>query len=287
MRIAFDARAWTHPPHSFARVLRLLCGAAREMGWDVELRPAGELRSEYEPFTTWCAVGPGTTPADVLWSPQSYIEPCSIPVVSTVHDVNPLLPDGRPALARWFRGRRFHARVRRTLERSRAVATDSEDARQRLAREFPESVDRLSVVPLYADPTPGCPADGERDRRLAEAGLAPGFVLFVGSLRRHKNWAGLMRSYARLPEALRKAHHLVLAGPRHRAEHKALKLAVDLGIADQVHFTGETSENLLAALYGGAILFVFPSLMEGFGLPPLEAMARGVPVIATNRTAVP
>jgi len=290
MLIAFDARAWTHPPHSFARALRLLCGAARAMGWQVELWPAGELRAEYEPFTEWCAVnpaGPSATEAVVLWSPHSYVERCPVPVVSTIHDVNPLLPDGRPGLTRWLRSHRFRARVRETLERSRWVATDSEDARQRLASEFPGSAERLSVVPLYADPALCCRDNDERYRRLAEAGLAPGFILFVGSLRRHKNWAGLMRSYAMLPPHLRDAHHLVLAGPKHRAARTALDLAAALGIADRVHFTGETSEQLLAALYGGAMLFSFPSLMEGFGLPPLEAMANRVPVVATDRTSVP
>jgi glycosyltransferase involved in cell wall biosynthesis len=90
-----------------------------------------------------------------------------------------------------------------------------------------------------------------------------------------------------LPEQVRIEHNLVLAGPARRNAERAARLSAALGIEGQTVIAGEVSEEHMSALYSGADVFVFPSFLEGFGLPPLEAMACGVPVVATNRTSVP
>jgi glycosyltransferase involved in cell wall biosynthesis len=167
------------------------------------------------------------------------------------------------------------------------VVTDSRDARDRIAREFPDHARNLRIVTLFVDPGLKRPGDRERDTGLRALGLSTGYILFLGSLRRHKNWDGLMRAYAGLPASMQREHPLVLAGQAHRTRRKALHLAERLGIRERVLLPGVLPEETIPALYAGALLFVFPSFLEGFGLPPLEAMACGVPVIATNRTSIP
>lgn len=290
MKIAFDARAWEKPPHSFRRVLQILFGAARAMDWEVELWINRGLQPEFTKFNKLARLvreGLENTSAAVLWAPQLDTLPVPVPVVATIHDVNPLMPDGRRVAVRWWRGFRFRHRVRRRFRRAWRVAIDSEDARQRVSAEFPAYAHKLAVVPLYSDPGLRRIDDTERDSRLSSLGLSSGYILFVGSMRRHKNWNGLMRAYAALPLSARSEHALVLAGPIHRALDRAERLATFLGVRDQVHVLGEVAEKFMSALYSGAFMFVFPTFMEGFGLPPLEAMSCGVPVIASNVTSVP
>lgn len=290
MKIAFDARALEKPPHSFRRVLRLLVDSALEMEWGVELWVEKSLRPEFKQYNNLVrlisSVSAGHS-VDVMWSPRMEMLRVAVPGVATVHDINPLLPDDRTTVERWLRGKRFLLRIRRTFRNAWRVVTDSEYSRARLADLFPKHCDRLAVVPLYVSGDIKRMAREDRDRRLSGLGLSPGFVLFLGSLRRHKNWDGLVRAYAALPDSIRNEHNLVLAGSSHRAEKQVEKLVDILGVRRQVHVLGSVADDSVPALYSGALVFAFPSFMEGFGLPPLEAMACGVPVIAADRTSIP
>lgn len=260
------------------------------MGWDFELWNEGPLRPEFAAFAPrsrpWQEARQATR-AEAFWSPDFPKLALPLPVVTTIHDVNPLLPDRRRALARAWRAFRFRRKAAGAMAASRRVVTCSEDARGRLATEFPAHAAKLAVVPYFVDPALRRPAPAARDAALERLGLQPGYVLFFASLRRHKNWDGLMRAYARLPEPVRREHPLVLAGSFRRVEAEVKSLAAALGIVAQLRLPGSIPEESVAALYAGAFLFVFPSFMEGFGLPPLEAMACEVPVIASNQTSVP
>ena len=290
MKIAFDARSWEQPPHSLRRVLGLLVYTAQTMGWDFELWNTGPLQPEFAAFAPhsrpW-AEARRVTDAAVCWSPDFPALALPMPVVATIHDINPLLPDRRPALARAWRAFRFRRKAAVALAAARRVVTSSQDARGRLAAEFPAYAAKLAVVPYFVDPALRRPAEAGRDAALDRLGLQPGYILFFASLRRHKNWDGLMRAYARLPEPIRREHPLVLAGSFRRVENEVRQLAAELNIGPHLRLPGSIPEDSVAALYAGAFLFVFPSFMEGFGLPPLEAMACEVPVIATNQTSVP
>lgn len=264
MRLAFDARV--RPRSSFARVLALLEGAARAVELHFEEWREGPCRSD----VLWClrqAELPPPEAAGPRW-------------LATVYDVNPLLPDGRPAWQRWRRARRFRRQVAAVLDRAWRTATVSDDARARIEAHFPAAGARTAVFPLYTEPR--FQPDGPPGA-LAE----PGYVLFLGALRRHKNWAGLLRAYALLPAGLRAAHPLLLAGRAHRAHRPLGRLVDRLQLGDQVRVLDEVPEAELPGLYRGAAVFAFPSLMEGFGLPPLEAMACGTPVVSSDRTSLP
>jgi glycosyltransferase involved in cell wall biosynthesis len=289
--LAFDGRAFCRGFDSMDRVLRVLVGAARHAGWGVEIWTDGPPRPDAAAFAPWMRPaqdgGADGSRAAALWSPDTGVLPARVPRVATLHDVNPLLADGRRPLARWLRRRRFRRRVHGCLARAERLAADTADAARRVTRAFPAARGRISVVPLFVDAamTPLRGAEGRR--RLQALGLEPGFILFVGSLRRHKNWAGLVRAYAALPAPLRARHALVLAGRARRARPEALRLAARLGVGDRVCLPGMVDETALRALYGGAHLLACPSFMEGFGFPPLEAMTCGVPVVASDRTCLP
>jgi glycosyltransferase involved in cell wall biosynthesis len=289
MVLAFDGRAFCRGYDSIDRVLRVLVRAAQHAGWQFEIWTEGDLRPDAVQFREWArpAIDAADSAAEVLWSPDTGVLPCKLPAVATLHDVNPLLPDGRNNLTRWLRKHRFNQRVEKCLARTNQLVTDTQDAKQRIMQAFPSVQDRVSLVPLFADPDIKPLKGPEGDRIIRDLGLEPGFILSVGSLRRHKNWARLIRAYAALPVSLRKTHGLVFAGRARRARPEPERLATELGVRERVRILGVIDEGTLHALYGAASLLACPSLMEGFGFPALEAMACGVPVVATNRTCVP
>jgi len=196
-------------------------------------------------------------------------------VVAIVCDPTDLLPVGgswRPAV-------RLIRRV--LIRRAAARVTISAWSRAELARILGLPPDRFRVIsPGVAVPEPSA-APG--------APAANGAcVLHLSNGKPHKNVAGLVAAYAALPGPLQTAYPLVLAGV-HDGERGAIERALarhGLG-PERARLLGHVAEPALAALYASAALFVFPSLAEGFGIPPLEAMARGVPVVASTAGALP
>ncbi|KAA3605032.1 MAG: glycosyltransferase family 1 protein [Planctomycetota bacterium] len=268
MDLAFDARARLGSYSSFTRTLELLETSAERAGLT---------------FEEWQS-GPCTAP--VLWSPQLEPPPVqNLRLVLTLHDVNPLQDDGRPWFQRLRREFFFRRKVQRALARSWRLVTDSQDSAERIRQAFPQIGDRIHVVPLFADPMF---QPGEVDPAfLAASDLKPGYVLFLGAMRRHKNWDRLLRAYARLPLDLRQAHPLIFAGSRRRARRSFPQLVAELALQNHVRHLGSVAGKDLPKLYRGAALFVFPSSLEGFGLPPLEAMACGTPVVSSPCTSLP
>jgi len=121
---------------------------------------------------------------------------------------------------------------------------------------------------------------------IARFGISRPFVLYTGNADYRKNQDGMLKAYALLPESVKKSHQLVLnqVGDKEAFWRKAHAL----GLKDNdVIVTGHISDNELICLYTQCTLFVFPSLYEGFGLPMLEAMACGAPVIAANNSSIP
>jgi len=265
-RLALDCRIDSGKPSSYTRVLELLRDGAR----------AAKL-----PWVEWSG---GPCPAPVLWSPTPELPPAPPGplLVPTLHDVTPLVQRERAGLGAWRRRRSFRKRVALLAAGAARVVTVSETARESIAVALPELEARLRVVPNFPAPAfvPGPRDDPPLD-------LPAGGVLFVAALRRHKNWETLLRAWAALPADLRRAHPLVLAGDARRARGRPERLAARLGVAGELHLPGRVADAELPALYRSAALFVFPSLAEGFGLPPLEAMACGTPVLSSNATSLP
>ena len=209
--------------------------------------------------------------------------------VLTVHDLTPLILDRKY----FVRGQ--HAiteRVIRSIQREDWVLTVSESTRNDLCNYRPVDPDRIIAIPNAASAELFFPITQPEwiEAVRAKYGVPPGdYILTLHSLAPTKNLPHLARSFVKLLRQERlDALTLVIAGGQ---EHSVAGLRASLDSSgvntEQIHFTGYVDDADLAALYSGALAFVFPSLYEGFGLPVLEAMQSGCPVIASNTSSLP
>jgi glycosyltransferase involved in cell wall biosynthesis len=227
------------------------------------------------------ALLPGLAGNKLLWNPN-----CTGPLFSrrqviTVHDLAPL---DHPE---WF-GQRF-ARwyqflLPRLAERALAVICVSEFSRRRLLARTGVRADRTCVIPNGIDDRFRPVQRDTARQKLATLHLAPRFVLTLGSIEPRKNLTRLLAAWALAQKHVHPDVSLVIAGGA-GARHIFSQSTLDL-LPPRVQMLGRVDDELLPALYSAADVFVYPSLYEGFGLPPLEAMACGTPVIASAIDAI-
>lgn len=175
----------------------------------------------------------------------------------------------------------------RALVGGALFAAISQATAQDLVRELAVPPDRIHRISLAAHHDFRPMAANAVDRALEAWKLEPGFVLSVGSLEPRKNLERLLGAHEALPAKLRAEHPLVIAGGcgwRNEALLGRLEAAAERG---GVHLLGHVDRAQLVALYNGAALFAYPSLAEGFGLPVIEAMACGAPVLTSDLSALP
>jgi glycosyltransferase involved in cell wall biosynthesis len=225
-------------------------------------------------------------PVDVLHVQYTAppVAPC--PVVATIHDLS--FEHLRATFKRrsWMQ---LRLTVRRTARRAREIVTLSEFSRRDLVATYGLPPERVTVTPAAAAPR-FRPAPAEEIQRVRQLyNISRAYVLAVGSIQPRKNLARLFAAYANLRRARGgdKLPQLVVVGKRAWLYEETLRAARECGIGSEVIFTGYAPEADLPALYSGALCFVYPSYFEGFGLPPLEAMACGAPVVAADRTSLP
>ncbi len=202
--------------------------------------------------------------------------------VTTVHDLHyKLVPDAHFGL----RGLGMRVLVPAAVRRSRRVIVDAASTRDDLARHLRTPGSKVDVVPLAANPAAGVTPTPEAALR-ERLGLGTRRVaLSVSAKRPHKNLPRLLDALATIPAARRPV--LVLPGYATPHEDELRARARALGIERDVVFVGWIPAADLEGLYALADLVVFASLYEGFGLPVLEAMQRGVPVVTSDRSSLP
>jgi glycosyltransferase involved in cell wall biosynthesis len=208
-----------------------------------------------------------------------------VPTVLTVYDLIPLLlPERNSVRARFF----FRWAMRMALRSTDQVIAISEATRRDLLSHFRYPSERVQTILLAADPAfRPQPADVVVAVR-ARFGLPERFVLYVGSNKPHKNLLTLMEAWGiAVSRAGLGDSALAVAGPWDPRYGEARLRARDAGLEESVQWLGPVSIADLPALYAAATAFVFPSLYEGFGLPVLEAMACGTPVICSNASSLP
>ena len=199
--------------------------------------------------------------------------------VATIHDAKPLLfPELRSRS-------NLNAGIEQLLVGDRRakidhVITVSNSSRRDLIRHLELSSDRITAIP------PGIDSSRFHPVSSAHAGAGRPYVLSVAGSDPTKNMANLVRAFAALPDRLRRVYDLVLVGDVSKREDVCAAIERE-GIASQARLTGVVPDDALIRLYQGATVFVFPSLYEGFGLPVLEAMACGCPVICSDTSSLP
>jgi glycosyltransferase involved in cell wall biosynthesis len=210
--------------------------------------------------------------------------PC--PVIPTIHD---LAFEHLPATFKRRSWMQLRMTVRRTARRAAHLITVSEFSRRDIAETYRIAPERITVTPEAASKhfTPAPKGEIERVRALYK--IEGDYILAVGSIQPRKNLVRLLAAYAGLlrERAQAKLPKLVLVGKPAWLYEETLRAANEFGLESDVIFTGYVPERDLPALYSGALCFVYPSYFEGFGLPPLEAMQCGAPVITGDRTSLP
>ena len=226
-------------------------------------------------------------PVDVLHVQYTAppLAPC--PVVATIHDLSfEHLPETFNRRSR----AQLRLTVRRTARAATRILTLSEFSRRDIVETYRIDPGRVSVTPAAAARQFRAVTDqSELESVRRKYGIQTDYVLSVSSIQPRKNLIRLIEAYSRLrgsrPEG--KLPQLVLAGKRGWLDSETLKVAQRHTINNDIAFTGYIADTDLPALYSGATCFVYPSFFEGFGLPVLEAMQCGAPVIAGNRTSIP
>jgi glycosyltransferase involved in cell wall biosynthesis len=225
-----------------------------------------------------------TGPLDLFHATDFFLPPVrpGTRTMVTVHDLSfvrlpeTVMPGMTNHLNQW---------VRHSVKRADHVIAVSEATRQDLIELYQTPPEKISV--LYHGVTTDFRPVIERDRLSAvrqkyHLGQQP-FILSVGTIQPRKNYQRLIQAFAALDPALT----LVIVGSRGWNYADVFGEVTRQNVAERVHFLGHVADADLPALYSAASLFVYPSLYEGFGLPVLEAMACGTPVVASNQSALP
>lgn len=210
------------------------------------------------------------------------------PYVVTVHDLTHSTHRTGTAssrrLAYALRRRGYDVTLTRALQRASRVITVSESTKQVVHELKGTAKDKMSVIYEGVDQVDRAPVDPQA---LARFGVERPYFLYVGAAHPHKNLHLLLRAFAGLVRDDGTGLQLVLAGKHDPFDAELLRAARELDLGSALVLPGEVTDAELAALYDGALAYVFVSLSEGFGLPGLEAMAHGVPVLAASATSLP
>ena len=293
VRIGVDARAAAEVPAGRGRYVRELLRALsaadgderytlycrtpmRELGLDE--RFSWEPIGAHDPVWHVLAARRATRSCDVFWSTNSYLTAwfTGVPTAVVIYDLVAFV-EGAQAQARAARIERVT--LAPALRRAGVLLCISHATERDLLARYPATAGRTVVTPLAADPIFAVPRSdlGEVRERL---GLARPFVLAAGTLEPRKNLVRLIEAWARVDAP---DHELVLVGPAGWEFEEVLHRAR----AQRVRVLGYVADDLLPALYQLCDAFCYPSLYEGFGLPVLEAMHAGAPVVTSNVSSLP
>ena len=298
MRIAIDSRE-IRGTAGKARYVRELILALSKIDQENEYflyvweKPEMDLAANFEFITLpkdkirllWLRHDLKTRGIDVFLSPTGYhpVIFSSVPSVLVVHDLAVFVdPHSRPELKTMLIEK---LSLPWALSRANHIISDSENTRQDIIRRFGTSQAKITTVLLSAfEHSKQMRSDNEVREKYH---LPERFVLYVGTLEPRKNVDGLVYSYAGLDKGLREKYPLVLAGRRgwhYEAIDEAIRKS---GLGKTIIETGYLEDGDLPAIYKMATAFAYPSWYEGFGLPPLEAMGYGVPVVTSNTSSLP
>jgi glycosyltransferase involved in cell wall biosynthesis len=216
---------------------------------------------------------------DIFHSP-SFVAPliCPCKLVMTIHDMNHLaFPEYYSKVHQYY----YKYVVKPSAIKSEKILTDSEFSKDEIIKFFKLSADKIVVTHLGIDHSfNDTDHQAKHQEVIQKYKLPEHFILYVGNRKPHKNVERLIEAYSRVNTDGK----LAMSGD---PDDNLNSLIIKLNLVDKVCFTGNIADSDLPVVYNLAELFVFPSLYEGFGLPPIEAMACGTPVITSNVSSLP
>lgn len=223
----------------------------------------------------------------LLWSPYFHV-PLGFkgPTLATIHDTNPIdvKAKSHPPLWKAY----FLRMLARSAHRAAHIIVPSQRIADALGTLYGTPADRITVIYHGVSEAFSAPSEPQKAEKLrADLGLDGPFLLFVGSLGDRKNAITLVRAYSQLPRELQQAYKLLIVGPGGSDEGMIRDLIREAHLEDRVLLTGYVDYSVVPELYKMAKVFALPSLCESFGLPIVEAMAAGTPVLTSNTTSIP
>ncbi len=206
-------------------------------------------------------------------------------LVVTVHDlIGMIYPENLALMSRFYWG----TWLPMVVSRADRIIADSLSTKRDLMRLLAVPESKIRVIALAADPRYRPIKDATALHQLKKRfNLAKPFALYVGTVEPRKNLHRVIEAWARMRARVKAPHQLVITGFQAWAYSEVSDLVRRLGIKRDVVFTGYVRDEELPLLYNASDLFIFPSLYEGFGMPVLEAMACGVPVLTANTSSLP
>jgi glycosyltransferase involved in cell wall biosynthesis len=223
-----------------------------------------------------------------LYHATHYVLPLVVPskVVVTIHDIIHLLyPEFLPHRLAFLYAQRM---LRRSLQRGDRILAVSRNTKLDLVEYFGIDGGKIQVIYNGVDDVFRQQLSEEKiSRWMGNLGIERPYILFVGNpAKAHKNLDRVVQAFARAHQIADFDAPLVCVGDRGNAAFKIRQRAAHLGVEERVILLGHVAEEALPAIYQGASLFLYPTLYEGFGLPVVEAMASGVPVVTSHGSAL-
>ncbi|MCX7625461.1 MAG: glycosyltransferase family 4 protein [Candidatus Sumerlaeaceae bacterium] len=254
----YEARVWGLPEK--ARTLRLL--------YEYSFLPSELARCGY----------------DLFHGLSNFLPPRKVTrYVVSIHDLAYYV---HPERCPWLRRQYWYAMTRRTVEVADAIITGSQASRRDIEHFFPATRGRIRVIPDAAHHRFRKLEVPREQTHLPALGIDFPYILFVGTLEPGKNVERVIRAFDAIADRFPR-HHLVVAGDRGWLYQGIYEAAAQARAASRIHLIGHQVDEVVVELMNFCELFVFPSLYEGFGLPPLEAMACGAPVITSKVSSLP
>lgn len=294
MRVAIDIQTTLGQPTGFGFYVSNLVSSLRKIKSDIDLitikPPSSDDLSTPQRFLWDQFTFPklaNKEKVDILHQP-CFSAPLFYkgPIVVTVHDIiNILFPDNVSLPSRIF----YSKWMPLTYKKASRIITISESTKKDIVKNLGIQEEKIIVIPLAADKKfMERTSQGDIDKVKTKYNLPEKYILHIGTLEPRKNLGFLIEVFSEVVKD-KKTHDwsLVITGKKGWHYQELYQKVKKLGLENKVIFTGYFDEVDKPALYKGATIFVFPSLYEGFGLPPLEAMASGVPVVSSNASSMP
>lgn len=182
----------------------------------------------------------------------------------------------------------FDKFLEKSIRGADQILTISQNSKREIMEKYNIPEKNISIIYPAADHSVYYKRSAEEITKLrAKYGLKKPYILSVATLEPRKNFAGLLRAFDVLPEDIKTSHSLVLTGAKGWLDDEINELYDDMSKKYDIIRTGYLPDEDLPTLYSGASLFAYPTFYEGFGMPPLEAMACGVPVVTSNNSSLP